>query len=170
MHWLEQTIRNTLVANTASLLGLLFTIVGFTIALIQIGRTRTVSNQVKRQVDSVRKDLRKRDLLLDLSSTIQLASELKSGQLEARWASLPPRYSDLKGKITSVRATCDENSPSRKVLQYCIVVVGRIQEDIEEALVMNSTPTDVISLNKGMNRVVEKLQGVLADISAEIGR
>jgi hypothetical protein len=170
VEWIEQVIKNTTIANAASILGFLLTITGFTIAIVQIGLARSDSSKAQKQVASLRSDFRRRDILLDLSATISLASEVKSSQLQARWDGLPSRYSDLKGKIASVKAVCDEHSQSRKVLQYCIVTLGRIQTEIEDALSNNAVPQDIPSLNKGLNKAMDKLQFVLAEISAEIGR
>jgi hypothetical protein len=122
------------VGDLAGLAGLVVSIAGFTIAIWQIRRAKSVSEKVQVSVAGVRKELEQRNITVDLGELFRELEEIKHlHRLDIPEVS-PRRYTSIRRKLIEVRGTSSVLSPKqRTVLQESISQFSALEKFLDSS-------------------------------------
>ncbi|WP_438868397.1 hypothetical protein [Pseudomonas sp. L1(2025)] len=163
---LMQTYR---LADYASLLGLLASIVGFGITIRTVLTSRAASALAMAAVENMRADLRRGDTVADFATALAIMEEIKRLHRSHSLAYLPDRYSHLRKFLVSIRSSNPLLTDiERQDIQGAIAQFVMLEKYIEKAI-----DTGEKILPSKMNRLVSKhediIQGLLIRVKGQIG-
>ncbi len=152
-------------------IGVLFTVLGFVIAIIRINKTRKSAEAAREAAMHTSSKLLKVGTLVDLTRAFALSRETKTLLRESRWASAALRLSDLRDEIVKLR-----ESPGAKSLQSPVgwqVLVTELRS-LEESLEQydSSRDTDGATnkrLNGKFSEIHDKVNGLAAQSEHSVG-
>ncbi len=144
--------------------GLAATLIGFSITIYNVRKTRRLSQQI-------RKDIRRVDTVAEFSTFIAGISELKILQRKGAWEILPDKYSSLRKTLISIKElNPDMKDEHKKIMQSAISNLNALESEIEASNCNMTSPPEASSLNKTLSKQVDKLQPIFIQIKNQIGR
>lgn len=94
-------VRDHDVGNIASVVGVMLSLLGFSVTVWNVVRSKRAAEQTEKAVKSVRDRLTAIDTIADFSSAIAIMDEIKRLHRQGAWVILPDRYSALKKALVS---------------------------------------------------------------------
>lgn len=157
--------------DRASAIGLLVTLIGFALTLIGVWRSKSAAEKAKEAVTDIRQDIRKIDMVSELSVAISAMGEIKALQRKGAWEILPDRYSALrKALITVHSANVETLTRDQQVhLQQTKTWSSNMEETLEPYIHGSKPESDVVTRwNKAVSDHMDRLQDMLIKIKADL--
>lgn len=153
----------------ASVLGVIISLIGFIITIIQVIRSKTAAEKAARAASDVRDKLTLQTTATDLSTLMVDIEEIKQAHRSGAWDIMPIKYSSVRRKLFAVKANCPSLSRTQKAtIQGIIEQFKDIEEIVETAIAEKKPPTDVAGLNMVASAQGDKLTEVLVAVQQEI--
>lgn len=157
-------------ADLASVLGLLASLVGFTITIIAVLKSKSAAEQARNAASETRQKLATQAAVVDLSRIIADVEHLKPLHRIGAWELLPSRYVSLRRQLLTVKHLYPTLSRSqRSSIQGIIQQFSNIEEIVEASLASKTLPPDVLALNKIAAEQGDKLNAILVAVQQTIG-
>jgi hypothetical protein len=159
------------IGDFASILGLVVSVCGFYFTLLAVKRSRAAAEFAKEATLKVREDIRRYDVVADLTSALNIMSEVKRLHRRKAWEVLPDRYSALRGALISIRSSSPELSEAHQAaLQGAMQHFTSIEKQVEGYLSANAPQIDIVRLNTTVSRQIDNLQEILVNVRNGIGK
>lgn len=156
--------------NIASLAGVLISIVGFTLTLIGVIKSRSAAESAKSSAAEVRQKLAIKTSLVDLTRVASEVEELKLFHRANVWDALPSRYTSVRRNLLVIKETYANLSRKQKTdIQGVIGQFSSIEQIVEKALASRQDPPDVPTLNRIAAEQGDKINAILVSIQQTIG-
>ena len=152
-------------------LAFVITLIGFVFTYWQIKKSKTAAQEAKEAVLKVREDMRRINLVSELSKAISLMNEIKRLHREAKtWKILPDRYSAVSEAIINIRtSTFDLSNEYENVLQDALVHFRTMEKQVEIFLATKQPEPNVPQYNELISEQIDKLQEIYAEVQKIIG-
>jgi hypothetical protein len=157
-------------ADLASVLGLLATLVGFTITIIAVFKSKTAAELAQMAASETRQKLATQVAVVDLNRIMADVEDLKPLHRAGAWEVLPARYASLRRQLLALKLSYPFLSKSqRSSVQGIIQQFNDIEEIVEASLSSKTLPPDVPALNKIAAAQGDKLNAILVVVQQSIG-
>ena len=156
--------------DVIGLLGLVLTIAGLAITIWNSIRARSAAEQAALAAHEARNHLLRWQGTVDFATIISRIDALKGEHRRRNWQGALERYSDLRRDLIAVQAnlsTISEEQRSR--FQACIVLLARLEEEVEAHLMDQEHQMDVAKINAHISRSLDGLQRVLQELRRSAG-
>ena len=151
--------------DTASITALVLTIVGFSITIVGVWRSKAAAAQAREAAENAIEVVTKFDILSELTSTLAAIEEVRRLQREHAWRILPDRYADIRRRLTVVtNSDMTIVNEHREAIQSSAKVIDRFQRKVELALANGGEPPNPAKLNIALSIEFDKLHSVLLQI------
>jgi len=157
------------VSDISGVAGLVITLVGFSLTLWKVTRSREEVRQMNERITTF-------NLSGELNSTLSLLDEIKRLHREVphrigKMEILVERYSVLKKKLLSIKGSIPDLSDEKKSqIQSAIQHFANMEDNVEKCLADETVPSNVPSMNKIVSRQIEMLTEILIQIRNDISR
>lgn len=143
--------------------GLLITLVGFGVTIVQVMRARKASILAANAVESVRNRLAEFDTVANLSSAIETMEQIKRFQRLEAWPTIIDLYSQLRRKLLHIKHNSDQlPAELQSKLFSAIQHTSKFEQTMESIMVKKSTGShDVPKWNKIMSDQMESLTEII---------
>jgi hypothetical protein len=151
--------------DIASVLGVLLTILGFTATIIGVWRSKSAAEQASEAAAATRQSMAHYDAIADLSSATAIMDEIKRLQRYRAWAVLPDRYSELRRRLVTIKASnVQVTETQRQTLQATVETFADLERRIEHAVAVNTAPPNPAKLNDIVSAQIDEVQVVLLSL------
>lgn len=148
---------------------LIIAILGFSATIYQAKKSRDAAKNAeessaaaKTASEGAKQEIRKHQIVADLSEAVRLMEEIKRLHRTRRWYLLPDRYEDLRKLLISIKKTnVNLTEKDDKAIQGTIVRINTIERQIDRTLAGGADTHDVEKLNATISRQSEKIYGLL---------
>ena len=159
-----------LIGDVASVVGLLVTVGGFWLALRQIRKSRSASEQAREAAESVRGQILKMNAIQDINAATKAFEEIRRLHRFKAWDALPDRYTSLKQQLIAIKGRTPNLSDTQKEqIQAAIQQVSNIEREVETAISGSDEP-DVNRVNAIISKQIDRLAHLLVEVQNEIER
>ena len=156
------------VGEFAGIIGLFVSIAGFAIAISQIRRVKSVSEQLQGSVGEVQRHLELKSVAIDLDELVRALEEIKQLHRQNLVHALPSTYASVRRKLIEVRNRYPILSSKQKAaLQGTISRFSEFEKFLDSS--QFARQPDVRSVNEAVNREIDKLIETL-DVMQNGGR
>lgn len=156
--------------SIASIAGALIGVVGFSLTLMNVARTRSAAARAENSAQQVLRRVQLYDLLSDITQAISLVEELKRIHRLQDWKVTLERYAELKKVLIAIRDTSvDLTEEQQSQLQGAITNLSDIEDQVERALEKGTSVKQVHRINGIMTKQAENLYELLIQIRAKEG-
>jgi hypothetical protein len=157
-------------ADVASVLGLVASLVGFTITIVAVFKSKSAADQAQKAAAETRQKIATQAAIVDLNRIVADVEELKPLHRAGAWEVLPSRYVSLRRQLLALKVSYPNLSrPQRASIQGVIQQFKSIEEIVETALASKTPPPDVPALNKIAAEQGDKLNAILVFVQQSIG-
>ncbi|MBF0509170.1 MAG: hypothetical protein HQK57_09630 [Deltaproteobacteria bacterium] len=160
-------IADNQLGDVSSILGLLISLVGFTVTIISVIRSRKAAELAYEAASAMRKSMVHHDSIANCSEAISIMSEIKRLQRVGAWDILPDRYSVIRGLLVSLkdRTPCLKNDHNG-YLQNAIQHFSNLEHKIEGYISQKKRPPDEmkIKINQILSKQIDRLHEIEAAI------
>jgi hypothetical protein len=157
-------------ANTASVLGVFISIVGFIATIAAALKSKSAADQAKQEVTEVRRKLGIQSAVFDLNRIMNDIEELKPLHRAGAWDVLPTRYVSLRRQLLEIKMTFPGLSKvQRASIQGTIQQFSSIEQIVESAIHAKESPPDIPTLNRIAAEQADKLTEILVAVQKTIG-
>lgn len=155
----------------ASIAGLIVTIIGFFITIINVIKSKNAATLAEETVRSVRSDLRLYQTVNGFSSALVTMDEIKRLHRQKEWILLPERYNNLRKSLISIRCenpVLSEND--QKEIQAAITQFSGLEKLIDEHLSSDKTASiDIPKINSRVSKQIDRIQELLIKLNNKVG-
>lgn len=158
-------------ASYLAFVGFLATIAGFAWTIRVAQASRSAAEQANSAVTKVREDLRRLDVVSNLSTAISFMEEIMRLHRENAWAVMPDRYFILKRLLVEIRSSGSIFSVHhQKTIQSTVSHLSTMEEQIERYLKLRIEHDDNIDFPDytEFNRIVSKQSLELVEIKESL--
>ena len=156
--------------DIASVLGLLITIGGFTLALWRIRKSQSASEQALEAAEGVREQILQMNAIQGVNVAIRTLEDIRRLHRLKAWPVLPDRYTSLKQELISIRGRTPSLTESqRSEIQGAIQQLSTIERQVESTMAGADEP-DIDRINDIISRQIDRLAQVLVELQNEIER
>ena len=150
-------------ANYASIGGFIISIIGFGVTGYNAWKARI-------EVNNLRRDISKIDIVHYLSTAIATMEEVQRLHRICNWPLLPDRYSRLKECLILIKGLgLGLSSDYKTRLQGAIAAITSLEELIEKVLVRGDSQVNIPYMNGVVLNHIDSLRLVLVGVKSEIG-
>lgn len=129
--------------DLASAIGLLVAVVGFSVAVVQIRRTRRAAEAAEQAVIATRDVLARNLTIADLVRASERIEEVKRLHRERQWQRALDRYHDMRVMLSDVRSRHPRLSDAQQSsIQQSIDQLATIERAVARALTSGNEPTN----------------------------
>ena len=158
------------IGDFASLIGLLIAIVGFSITIINVSKSKSASLQAANAVSKVREDLRRMETVTDFASALASMEDVKRLHRDGAWQLLPERYSNLRKTLIAIRSgdhtLLDDD---KKIIQAAITQFSSLEREVDKYVANKNSDIDVPKINAIVSKRIDCLHEVLIRLKSDIG-
>lgn len=148
--------------NLASIVGVLLAIVGFVVTIAGVWRSKRASEQAREAARATRESIAQYDAIADLSAAMAIMDEIKRLQRHAAWSVLPDRYSELRRRLVSIKAShAQVGDGARQTLQATIETFADLERRVERAVAAQIPPVNPAKLNDIVSGQIDEVHAVL---------
>jgi hypothetical protein len=117
-----------LIGDVASIVGLLVTVGGFWLALRQIRKSRSASEQARDVAESVRGQILQMNAIQEINAASKAFEEIRRLHKWKSWDALPDRYTALKQLLISIKERTPNLSDAQKAqIQGAIQQISNLE-------------------------------------------
>jgi hypothetical protein len=166
LSWME----TNRVGDLASVTGVAISLIGFTITVIGVFRSKSAAQRAERAANSARETVRLMDTVVDFTAAITALDEIKRLHRTSNWVLLLDRYSTIRRLLVIARANNSQlTSHQREAIQSSLANLIVLENTLERALASGSTP-NAPKLNASISTNIDDLLAVLTEIkTSKIG-
>jgi hypothetical protein len=159
------------VSGAVGALGLLLTIVGFGVTLVQLWRTRSAADAAARSARAVQEQVGRFDTIAACSSAVQALEEIERLHRDGPLHQLPDRYVSVLKVLIQIAGTTPAVTEAHLVeLQSAISQLATLKTVVEKEARKGSTQLDAPRLNRITSRIIAALIGLLTDLRRDLSR
>jgi phosphoglycerate-specific signal transduction histidine kinase len=134
-HWATQW------GDIASIVGVLLTIAGFIVTIIIVWRSKSAAEHASQAARDTRDSIARHNAIVDLTAAMTIMDEIKRLQRNGVWAVIPDRYSQLRQRLTAIKAAhADLSDAQRQKLEEAVGTFARLERKVDRAVLENTTP------------------------------
>jgi hypothetical protein len=123
---------------------LILSVVGFGVTIYGVWRAKGAAQAAEQASANARDVLIRSTIIADLAGAMSTMEEIKRLHRVDAWHLLPDRYSVLRRTLISIRASnLNLDESAQKTLQSAIQHFASIEQSVERALAVQSSPKDV---------------------------
>ena len=140
--------------NLAPILGILVSLLGFSVAVMQIRRTTNAVDAAKLAVDAAREAIIRNQLLTTITRLIERTQEIRSLYANEQWDLAYFRYNDVWVMLSNVRSQHPNLGETQSgTIEELVVQLQDIERSLERAVRSRRTPTKVQEHIKALQRL-----------------
>lgn len=144
--------------NIASVVGVLLTIVGFSVTIYNVLRSKSIAEATRDSISFY-------DAIADLAAASSIMDEIKRLQRHGIWAVVPDRYSELRRRLIAIKAShADLSEAQRQTLEATVQKFADLERRVERAISVNATPANPAKLNDIVSGQIDEVQTVLLSL------
>jgi hypothetical protein len=171
VEWMLDWIAKYRINEYSDVLGLVITIVGFTVTLWTVLRSRSVASEALSVAKKVRDDLRKVETAGAFASAITAMEEVKRLHRKGELDHLPERYSQLRRSLIGLKGSNHLlTSEDQTAIQEAIAQFGAFERQIERSLASgDASKINFPKMNKLVSVNIDRLHMMVVRLKAAIG-
>jgi hypothetical protein len=151
-HWASQW------GNISSIAGVLLTIVGFSVTIYNVLRSKSVAEETRDSISLY-------DAIADLAAASSIMDEIKRLQRHGVWAVVPDRYSELRRRLIAIKGShADLSEAQRQTLEETVQKFADLEKRVERAVSANVAPPNPAKLNDIVSSQIDEVQMVLLSL------
>lgn len=160
----------TLWADVSSIAGVVISVIGFLVTWRNVTTSRKAADQARVAVMRVREDLAKYDVIAELGAAVAIMDEIKRLNRHGAWPILPDRYSALRQRLITIRASnLDLSEPHLADLNGAIQQIRNLEQTVESALSkQGQAELDKARFNSVVSKQLDKMTEVLVSIRTDV--
>lgn len=152
------------IGDVASVVGLLVAIVGFSITVYNVFKSRKAAQRAEVAAKHARDAVRSLDAVVDFSAAISLLEEIKRHHRQQQWVLLPDRYAAIRKLLISLNSSTNDLSDSHRVsVQGALANLTAMEMAVERQL-GNPAGLNSAKFNKILSRDIDNLQAALTEL------
>ena len=146
--------------------GNLVTVVGFTLTIFAIVRTKRAAVAAQKAAELTKAQLSRVNTLADFSAVVTIMDEIKRLHRAKAWDLVPDRYSVVRRHLTSIQTlNPDLSEEQRAVLAGAAVQFRTMEHRVETARTTNRAgELDLARLNRIVTKQLDELDKVMVSI------
>jgi hypothetical protein len=157
--------------NLASVLGLLVGLIGFSLTIWNVVKSKKAAQTAKEAVDEVRERIRAFNTVADLAQAVAILEEIKRLQRARQWRVVLDRYATLRKYIIQIGVQHPLLTPERRSVltgttRQLLEIEKGLEKDVDRDDCAN---TDAAKLNQVISRQVDQVFRVLTELQQEMG-
>jgi hypothetical protein len=168
MEWYQALAAWLAASGTSDVLGFVgfvVTIVGFVATLWNVARSRRAAEAARDAADEVRRRISTFETVRVLASAVAQLRAVQTDQRSGRWDTLPGRYGEIRGALIGVRErTPTLSEDQRTVIQTAILVLARIEHELDRALAAGKAWENMARSNKILSEQADGLLTILHEL------
>lgn len=155
----------------SDLLGLAITIVGFTLTLWNLWRSRRIAAQALNVAQDVRKDLSKFEIVAQITNALNAMADLKRLHRKGDLEPLMDKYSNLRLSLIEIRGlNADLTAGELTTLQSAVSQLAQFERRVERALGSKAeVKVDFRKMNYVIAGYVDEVHAILVRLKAAVG-
>jgi len=135
--------------DTASVAGLVVSLVGFVIAIRQASRARTAAQRAEIAANQIRSTIYGFDLLQNLTALTQILSEIVTLHQHGAWQAVAERYVTARRLVVATRAAKFQFSVREKELMTSLLQqLAEMEEKVDGVIMKGNKPPEASRYNK----------------------
>jgi len=151
--------------DIASIFGVLLAVAGFGVTIFAVWRSKSASEQAKKAAEDTRDSIARYNAIVDLSAAMTIMDEIKRFQRHGVWAVLPDRYSELRRRLTSIKAAhVNLSEGQRQTLEKAVGTFANLERKVERAVFAGAAPPNPPKLNDIVSGQIEEVHVVLVSL------
>jgi hypothetical protein len=155
------------VGDLAGIAGVIISIVGFTVTVVGVMRSRTAAERAESASRETRDSIRLLEAVVDFAAAISILEEIKRLHRKAEWSLLPDRYAHIRKLLITLKATnIDLNDSQKTIIQSALANLYSIEAAVERALA-NPAQLKAARFNALITTDVDNLLTVLNELKAK---
>lgn len=155
--------------DVASVAGLVVALIGFSVTIWTVLKSKTAAQQAKDATDELRERIRGINTISDVAEAVATMEELKRLHRAEVWPIALDRYTVLKRLLIRIHAQHRGLSNERKaVLTGAITQFTRIEKKIERS-VQDDTRMKIAGLNEIVTVQIDEITRLFAELQQEMG-
>src|SRR4051812_47034786 len=153
----------TQIGSWASIAGVLLAVIGFGATLYGVFKSKSAAERAEAATAQTRDTILVLNAVDDFSTAVAAFEEIKRLHRANAWVILPDRYSELRKRLVSLRATYSHLSQeNRASIQAAIQHLVDLEARVEKALASGTMPANVPKINEIVSTQADKLSELLA--------
>lgn len=160
---------NRTFGDIVGLTSLILTLVGLSVTIWNVYRAKSAAEQAARAAFEARDQINRWQSTVDFASVISRLEALKGEHRRRNWQSALEKYTDLRRDLIAIQSrlvTLDDSQRSR--LQGCIMLLARLEEEVEGYLGDDRTDMDVAKINTHVARSLDELHRTLNELRGQV--
>lgn len=155
--------------DLASALGFVVSVVGFSIALVQIRRSRKAAEAAEEAVTFTREVIARNLTIDDIARTSQRIQHLKELHWEGDWRRALDRYYDLRITLSDISAQQPNlSTEQRTTIQGAIQYLQAVEDAVGISLSEGSDPANIEANIENLNGVQSLLDGLASELKQSV--
>lgn len=144
---------------------MLLTVVGFTITIIGVKRSKSAAERANRAANATLASIARYDAIADLAAAMSMMDEIKRLQRYGAWPVLPDRYSELRRRLGAIRNSGVALSDAQRgILAATAESFVDLERRVERAVAANNAPPNPPKLNEIVSAQIDEVHGVLVSL------
>ena len=155
--------------DLASFVGLLLTVVGFVITILNVRKTKRAAEAAEKAANEISNKISLVNVVVSLSAAMTSMAEIKRLHREGAWSLLLERYAAMRKALIEIRVhTPNLSYRERKLLQGAVTYFTDAENVME---INNGAPSaaDVPRLNLALTKHVNDLTELLERLKTTVG-
>jgi hypothetical protein len=154
----------SVLADWASLLGLLGTVIGFVVTVIQVRKSRSAADLAALAAKEAKDALVRSNILTDFAAAVSAFAEVQRLHRAGAWQAVLDRYSSTRHQLIAVRTSMSITEEAQlQAIQSAIQQLSEMERSVTRDLA-NSREPDAAKLNTILSREADELMMVLTSL------
>lgn len=155
--------------DTASVAGLVVSLVGFVIAIRQASRARTAAQRAELAANQIRSTIYGFDLLQNLTALTQILSEIVTLHRHAAWQAVVERYATARKFVVAIQAAGFAFSVKEKeVVASLRRQLAEMEKKVERVIVSENRPPDASRYNETIRQFQDDITQMTVRIRTKL--
>jgi hypothetical protein len=152
------------VGDLASVAGVAISLIGFTVTVIGVARSKNAAQKAEQAANSARETVRLMDTVVDFTAAVTALDEIKRLHRTSNWVLLLDRYSTIRRLLVIARTNNSRlTSSQQEAIQSALANLIVLENTLERALANGATP-NTAKLNASISVNIDNLLAALTEI------
>jgi hypothetical protein len=156
-----------LASDWLSIIGLLLTLVGFSITIFAAFRAKSAAESARAAASSAANIVRRLDVIGELATVIQLIEELKRLQRSRAVDLLPDRYASVRGRLISIRQYFSDEK-SQEAIQDVVARIASLQRAYDRNASIFDDAKAISKSNDSLSNSIDALLKIQEEIKINL--
>lgn len=166
--WLYNTIDWLSLPKTAGSVGafgLVLTIVGFVVTIIQVRRSKSAAQAATDATRALQRQINRFDAIAECSSAVQALQEIERLHRKGPLDELPERYHVVRAKLNQLRSISPQPGPEHLTnIQNAVSQLATLKEKAEKLISDGQLSVNVARSNRVTSKIIDDLFMLLATL------